>query len=478
MINNERTKMFAYEEVANSIATQIASGVFQTGEQIPSVRKLSKSLGVSTTTIEQSYILLEGMGLIQAKPQAGYFVKESRGALPEIEFNKTQPVISTYEGDELIKKLYKGVQLPNVIQFGPAVPSTEILPAKKLNHILGTICRDKEPKGIGYQFPPGNHQLRQHIAKRSSEWGKFSSPDDIVITCGVTEAMNISLKTIAKAGDLLITESPTSFATLQIIESFGMKALELPTHPKHGIDIDSVNKALNDYNNIAGIFICSTNSNPLGSTMPEENKKELYKLCAAKNIPIVEDDVYGELYFGEDRPKPIKAFDEKGIVIYCSSFSKTIAPGYRVGWMYPGKYYDEITKLKILTTYATNSLAQIAIAEFLRTGGYDRALRDLRKKYKSQVAIISEYINEFFPSGTKLSRPQGGFFLWIELPKNINTEKFCDEAIKEKISIAPGAMFSTSKNFQNYIRLSCCSQTTQEIKDAIKKLGEIANSLM
>lgn len=474
----DKDSQFIYEDIASKIEFQISKGLFKPGDQIPSLRKLSKDFGVSTKTVEQSYILLESKGLIEAKPQKGYYVKKNIRLFPEIEFNKSEPVISTYSGDELVVKLYKGAQIPNVVQLGPAAPTSDILPGKKLNHILGTICRNNEPQGIGYQFPPGNYELRNQIAKRSSEWGRFYTPDDIVISTGVTEALNISLKVIAKPGDYLITESPTSFATLQIIESYGMKSLEISTHPKYGIDIDSVSEVLNKYNNIAGIFLCSTNSNPLGSTIPDENKKKLYEMFSARNIPIVEDDIYGELYFSDVRPKPIKAFDEKGIVIYCSSFSKTIAPGYRVGWIYPGKYYNEITKHKILTTYTTNTLAQMTIAEFLKTGGYDRTLRALRKIYFNQVNEYLQIISEYFPEGTKILKPQGGFFLWIELPYGVNGEKLYDEAIKEKVSIAPGAMFSTSKHFNNYIRLSCANPLTTDIKNALVVLGSQVSKLM
>lgn len=470
----EKTKKHIYEEIAESIASQINSGAYSTGDKVPSVRKLSKSLGVSTKTVEQSYILLESQGLIQAKPQSGYFVTEK--LLPEIEFNNKGPVINNYQCDELIAKLYKGARKPGVVHLGPAYPSTSILPLKKLSQITASIARENNPKTISYEFPPGNLDLRQQIAQRSSEWGKFFSPEELIIVHGVTEAMNIALKVIAKPGDYLITESPTSFATLQIIEGFGMKALELPTHPKNGIDLASVRKALNTYENIAGIFLCPTNSNPLCSTMSEENKKELYELFADRDIPILEDDVYGELYFQEERPKPIKAFDEKGIVIYMSSFSKSIAPGYRVGYTYPGRYYEEMTKHKILTSYTTNSLSQMVIAEFLQSGGYDRCLRNLRKQYKEQVDIFSELVSKHFPEGTKVSRPQGSFFLWIELPDKIDSEDFYDKAIEQNISIAPGAMFTTSKNFNNFIRISCSQSISNEIVTAIKKLGDICRS--
>ena len=474
----EKELKFIYEDIADNLAYQITKGVYKAGEKIPSVRKLSNELGVSTKTVEQSYILLEGLGLIEGKPQKGYFVCDIPCKIPEEPKTSKIKIIETrFQGDNIATELLKSARIKDAVLLGPAVPSSEILPGKKLNQILGNICRSAEPKGIGYEFPPGNYELRQQIAKRSIEWGRSFTPEDLIITNGTTEAVLLALRAIAKAGDTIVTESPTSFGILQVITNLGMKTLEIPTHPRDGIDLNYLKQAFKSHN-IAACLLCPSINNPLGSLIPEGNKKEIYKLFASKNIPIIEDDVYGELYFGNSRPKPIKAFDEEGIVLYCSSFSKTIAPGYRVGWIYPGKFYDLINKLKIFTSYATNTLAQMAITEFLRTGGYDRSLRKLRIKYESQLSIASRYVGEYFPQGTKLSRPQGGFLLWVELPEQVNSIELQKLALKEKITIAPGPLFSTHTGYENFIRISCGFPPTQEIKEAVQGLGTLAKSLM
>ncbi len=477
-IKVEKEPKFIYEDISDSLALQITKGVYKEGESIPSIRKLSKDLGISTKTVEQSYILLEGLGLIEAKPQKGYFVRNiSSKILEEPETSEIEIIETRFEGDELAANLLQSARIKDAILLGPAVPSPEILPAKKLNQIMANLCKSSELKGISYEFPPGNFELRQQIAKKSIEWGRSLTPDEVIITNGTSEAILVALRAVANPGDTIITESPTSFGILQVIEHLGMKILEIPSNSKTGMDLKLLKHALESHK-VSACLICPTINNPTSSLMSEESKKELYKMFSSKRIPIIEDDVYGELYFSNARPKPIKAFDDEGIVLYCSSFSKTIAPGYRVGWMYPGKFFEEANRLKIFTSYATATLNQMAIAEFLRIGGYDRSLRKLRRKYESQISIISKYVGEYFPEGTKISKPEGGFLLWIELPKQINSIKLQKEAIKKKITIAPGPLFSTHKGYENYIRLSCGFPLTPEIKDAIETLGKLCKSLM
>ena len=473
-----KTEKYIYEDIADKFASQITKGVYKAGEQIPSVRKLSQDLGISTKTIEQSYILLEGLGLIEAKPQKGYYVRNiTNKILREPEKPDIEISVNSYSGEELVGEFVKSVKIPGAVLLGLAVPSNDILPGKKLNQILGKICKDVNTKGIGYEFPPGNYDLRQQIAKRSIEWKASLSPEDMIITNGTTEALMLALQSAAKPGDSIITESPTSFGILQVIDNLGMKTIEIPAHPRFGIDINTLRSVLSSHK-VGAAILCPNISNPLGSIMPDESKIELYNMVAKKDIPIIEDDAYGELYFSSSKPKPIKAYDEAGIVLYCSSFSKTIAPGYRIGWMYPGRYFKKANKLKIFTSYASATLPQMAIAEFLRTGGYDRSLRDLRKKYESQASIVSKYVSEYFPEGTRLSKPQGGFFLWVELPGKVSSLELQKLALKKKITIAPGPLFSTHDNYLNYIRLSCGFPLTPLIKDAIKMLGDLTKSLM
>ena len=462
---------FLYEKIIDDIRNRIANGNLRPGEKLPSVRKLSRDWDVSVSTVLQSYIALETIGLIEAKPQSGYYIRYKSGrVLPEPETPNIQSAIKNYGCNELVTNLCELSTIPGLISLGAGIPGSDVLPTKTLNNLLSRIARSCS-KGINYEFPPGNSKLRHELAKRTIEWGGDISQEDIIITNGATEALSLSLQAVAKAGDTILTESPTYYGVLQLIENFGMHALEIPTRPKDGIDIDAFKKAIKNHKVAACILYPSIN-NPLGSIMPDDNKRKVYEILSGKDIPLIEGDVYGELYFGQTRPKPIKSLDKKGLVLYSSSF-KTIAPGYRVGWVCPGRYFDKVKKLKYMSSLANASFPQMAMAEFLRTGGYERCIRNLRKKFISNISIVSSLICEYFPDGTKISKPQGGHYLWIELPENVNSIKLQRLALKENISIAPGPLFSTKDDFLNYIRLSCACSWSSVIDKVIKTLGEL-----
>lgn len=472
---SNKTDKHLYEKVAENLKTKILSGVFKAWEPLPAVRKLSKDLGISISSVMQSYTLLESLGLIEARPKSGYYVLPVNKRASHDETNsKFNISIADYNGEELVAEINEEAIISSIIPLGAGIPSTENLPGKKLNNILARICKSPKTQGIDYEFPPGDYKLRSQIAKHSVSWGSKDLPEDIIITTGATEGLLLSLKAVANPGDTILTESPVYFGILQIIKSLGMHVVEVPTDPHQGLDMDALENALKKHKIACAIF-CPNISNPLCSILPLENKKKLYKILTSKDIPIIEDDVYGELYFGHSRPKPIKALDENGDVIYISSFSKTVAPGYRIGWVSAGRYYEKIKRLKFATSLATPTLPQIALSEFLRLGLYEQNLLRLRKTYSSQVSSISKCISEFFPIGTKISKPQGGYYLWIELSKSINSIKLQKYALRKNISIAPGPLFTSTNDYTHFIRISCGFPFTKEIKDAIKTLGHICN---
>ena len=301
-------------------------------------------------------------------------------------------------------------------------------------------------------------------------------PDDIIVTCGATEALSLCLRAVAKAGDTIAIESPTFFGILQMIESLGMKACEIPTYPRDGVCLDELTERLDCCKIKACVFSLNF-SNPLGSCMPDEKKKKLVKILGDRNIPLIEDDVYGSLAFGATRPKTAKSFDERGLVLLCNSFSKTLAPGYRVGWAAPGKFRDRVEYLKIVTSSATATLPQMAIAEFLAEGCYDHHIRKLRKLYCEQTQRMSEAVTRYFPAGTKATRPTGGQILWVELPKKIDALELYRRALREKISIAPGPLFSPKQAFPNFIRLNSGNPWSDVIENAMIKLGQLMAAL-
>jgi DNA-binding transcriptional MocR family regulator len=461
-----------YERVADSITKLIDQGTLKPGERLPSVRKLSSRMEVSISTVLQAYMILERQDCIEARPQSGFYVRSSRQILPQPGPSSPSPVVTGVGVNELVAQVFSSAHDPKIVQLALSTPSPELLPVKRLNRLVASAARNSGNLAISYAFPPGYAPLRHEIAKRSLESGCGLSEDEIVTTHGTMEALNLCLRAVARSGDIIAIESPTFYGTLQAIESLGMKALEIPTDPKDGIILEALSSAIRK-NRVKACLLVPNFSNPLGSCMPEENKKHLVALLERREIPLIEDDIYGDLCFGSTRPKTARAYDKKGLVLLCSSFSKTLAPGYRVGWTAPGRFKAQVESLKFMTSMATATLPQIAIADFLKSGGYDRYLRKIRRILATQVQQMSGAISRYFPDGTRVTRPQGGYVLWVELPVFVDSLELHRKALNEKISIAPGPIFSAKQKYKNFIRLSCGQAWSDKTERAMMTLGQL-----
>jgi DNA-binding transcriptional MocR family regulator len=463
---------YLYERVVDRIATLINRGTLRPGERISSVRKLSSQLRVSVSTVLQAYFLLEDRGFIEARPQSGFYVKLRPRDLPP-EPKPSNPSLSATKVGvaELLAKVFEAARNPDFVPLATAIPSPDLLPTKQLNRFMAWVARHRGEQGVNYDFPPGNEALRRQVARRSIDWGCSLSPEDIVTTCGAMEALNLCIRAVAKPGDTIAIESPTFYGILQA--SLGMRALEIPTHPRDGIDLNVLEHAIKK-NKIKACLLVPNFNNPLGSCMSDTNKKQLVEMLGHRELPLIEDDIYGDIYFGTVRPKAAKAFDKEGLVLLCSSFSKTIAPGYRVGWVAPGRFKLQVEHLKSMNTIATATLPQMAVARFLESGGYDRHLRKLRKALATQVQQVVLAISRYFPGGTKVTRPAGGFVLWVELPKGVDSIELYRKALAEKISIAPGPIFSAKQKYQNFIRISCGQPWSNRLEQALVTLGRLA----
>ena len=466
-----------YIAVAEQLAQLIEHGTLRPGDRIPSVRKMSRQRRVSISTVLQAYRLLEDQGLIEARPQSGYFVR-ARAWTPPGEPTISQPAKRATEVDvcELTLRVLQAVRDPALVRLGAAIPSPELLPTVQLNRCLASVSRKAPLQGAIYSMPPGELSLRTQIARRAMEGGCTLSPDEIVTTCGGLEALNLCLRAVTKPGDTVAIESPTYFGILQCIESLGLKALEIPTHPRDGVSLDALQYALEQQSIAACLFALNFN-NPLGSCMPDVTKQALVTLLAEYGVPLIEDDIYGDLGYGEIRPRTAKSYDQQGLVLLCDSFSKTLAPGYRVGWCAAGKWQREVEHLKMVTTMATPTLPQLAIAEFLAEGGYDRHLRRARRVYAENVRLVSQGVGQFFPVGTRITRPAGGFVLWVELPKAVDSLELFDRAVAAGISIAPGPMFSAKNGYRNFLRLNCGTPWSSRVEGALQQLGQLAANL-
>lgn len=468
-------KEYLYNEIANDIAHQIKGGVLKAGDRLPSVRTLCQDRRVSMNTAKRVFLELEAQSLIESKPQSGYFVSKLpylRLPLPAV--SHPSAVANDHEPDDLVAKVYSGMGNPDLTLFSISAPSGDLLPLAKLKKEVILATRQLREGGTEYEAFQGNGKLRKAIAVRSIAWGGKLQEPDIVTTSGGMNALFFALMAVGKPGDTVAIESPCYPGIFQLALSLGFKILELPTHPSYGIEVDSLEKLL------PKIDICLLIPNfntPLGSCMPDEHKKEVVSLLAKNGIPLIEDDIYGDLHFDAQRPKCCKSFDKEGNVLWCSSVSKALAPGYRVGWISPGRYKEKILKLKLAHSLSSTSVIHEAVGNFVKSGKYERHLRGLRwtlqKNFQQYVYAVAEY----FPEGTKTSRPQGGLALWVEFGKKIDTKVLYDRALRQGISIAPGRMFTLQDQFRNCIRLCFGLPWSDEVKLKLKQIGDIAKRM-
>ncbi len=479
MINKTKNaNHYLYEQVAHQIMSLIEEGILRPGERIPSVRKFSSRHNVSISTVLQAYYLLEDRGVIEARPQSGYYVRNCiRELPPEPKISYPPLSASRVRIEDLFMKIFETLSRPDIIQFGLASPHPDLLPSKRLNRTLGTILRRGNFAGNSYGEVRGYQPLRHQISRRALDWGCRFSDNDLLITFGCAEAANLCLRAVAKPGDTIAVESPTYFGLLQIIENLNMKVVEIATDPKDGISPDALEAVIRK-RKVKACLLMPTFHNPLGGFMPEENKKRVVKLLAHYEIPLIEDDVYGDLYYGMERPRPMKALDKHGLVLLCGSFSKILAPGYRVGWVAPGRFTERVLRLKISNTVTTATLPQMAIAEMMQNGGYDHYLRKVRSAYATQAQVTTQAIKKYFPAGTKVTRPTGGFLLWVELPKSVDAMVLYQKALAQKISIVPGHIFSARQQYRNFIRISCGQQWSTELEQGLATLGQLAKKIV
>ena len=458
-----------YEQVAEYIYNLIKEGTLQPGDRLPSVRKLHRQLAVSISTVLEAYRLLEDRHVVTVRPQSGYYVRKTIAA---VEPSTTKPSHQTacFVDNSVAFQIRTAIDKPHLIKLGAAIPHPSLFPVATLNRLMGQILRARSELVHSYNVPSGCAELRHQVAKHLIDAGCSINPDQVVITNGATEAIFLALKAVTKPGDTVAIESPTYYGLLEALESLHLKALELPTHPREGISLEHLASAC-EKQQVSACAIVSNFSNPLGSCMSANKKKQLVALIERYNIHLIEDDIFGDLYFTQQRPKAIKAFDTQGKVLYCASVSKTLSPGLRVGWIVAEAYQQKIEQLKAVMNYSSTIAPQLTVAAFLANGGYDRHLRKLRNAYRAQMQHTLQAIYDYFPTDTKVTQPQGGHVLWLELPKEFNSMRLYERAYQHNISIAPGVIFSPSNEYSNCLRLNCGIPWSDSLEKAIAKLG-------
>jgi DNA-binding transcriptional MocR family regulator len=466
-----------YLSVAEELAGLIAGGQLRPLERVPSVRVLARQKRISMTTAVASLRSLEARGLIEVRPQSGYYVAPRRIRLAEPQAARVSRAVRQVGAKAMLARLSEASQDPEVAHLGPAVADGALFPQRALQRELTRVLRRTPRLLSGYEIDvAGSATLRHEIVRHYAHVGAGLQQEELLITNGCTEALNLALGAVAGAGDAIAVESPTYFGFLQILESRGIKVVEIPVQPGEGLSIEALADLLGSRAGraVKACLVIGNFSNPSGAALSDARKRSLVRLCRDAGIALVEDDVYGDLQHAGPRPLPCKAFDREGGVILCSSFSKSLAPGSRVGYIAGGRYRDAIKDAKYSVSLATAPLQQEMIAGYLRSGRYERHLQRLRRAFAAQLAQLAGLVEEHFPAGTRLSRPRGGCVLWVELPGDVDTTELYDRARRAGVAFVPGALFSASGRFGNCLRLNAGQALTPQMQGAVARLGVLA----
>lgn len=465
-------KKFRYEQVADKVEEWIKFLDLKPGDRVPSVRQVVKDLKVSINTVFRAYSLLEAKGLIVSRPRSGYIIN-SLGVSLKVPVAESRSMLpANVEITAMAAAMMKNAKENGIINFSILAPVNEFIPITSLNKFVRASLSEAGDDNFQYPLVDGHPNLLRQISRLSLDWVKPIVSENILVTNGGMEAINLCLDSVTSPGDIVAVESPTYHGILQSLERRRLKALEIKVNPQTGLCINDLELALESKQVAACIFMPRCH-NPTGYSMPEENKIRLVKLLGERNIPLIEDDCLGELCFGSFNGFPAKAYDNYDNVMYCSSFSKTLAPGFRIGWVSAGKHHENIEKLKFGSNISTNGILQAAIGKYLESGLYGRHIRKMRNELQAQMIKYIGTITEYFPKETNLAVPKGGLSIWIELPPGVDAFNYQKEALGQGIGICPGHIFSPSNSYQHYIRLNCCPMWNNKIETAIKKLAEL-----
>lgn len=469
-------ELFLYETLCEQLAARIRRGGFAPGERLPSVRVLSKTFGVSVNTTIQSLHKLEMDGYIEVRERSGAYVREQLPAIGLSANLSHFPVlpVEVSLSDEILHYM-EPYALSQALHLGIALPDASLMPVEKVMRLWRDASRRHTRTLWDYSHPNGLPLLTRQLALRSMGHEVAIADNDILVTNGCMEAIELALRAVTRPGDVVAVESPTYYGSLLALEVLGRRALEVPTHYRDGICLYSLEQAFRRGQVKACIVSCNV-QNPLGYVMSTERKRRLVQLSSQYQVPLIENDIWGDTAYGGDTP-PAKAFDHSGMVIYCNSFSKSLMPGLRLGWVAGGRFHDRLRELKQISSITTAAGPQLVMARFLESGGYAQHLVQLRAALHRQVGEALELVRQAFPPGTWVHPPEGGCVLWVRLPEHRDSRKLFQQALDDGIHIFPGSVFSVGPRHVDFMRLNVGSALTPEVREKIQRLGGLAAEL-
>lgn len=469
---------YHYKRIEEHVLGLIDSGTLTPGDRLPSLRQMSKSMKVSVPTVSQAYTELESRGIVESRERSGFFIRNDYSKLPACPTlqGDPQPHDVDLSRPELLHAVLQTCSDSDLDYFAHNYPDESLMAGQSLARILRSVVRESPDKAVMLTRPLGYPELRKQLALRAMDGGAAISHKDVIVTSGAMNAISTILRVLTRPGDTVLIQSPTFVVYMQTLEMLGLRGIEIPSCPCNSLSLETVAKAIRDYNVRACLLIPTYHLD--GSTLSDETKKGLVELLAKEDVALIEDDVHGDLHFGEERPSLCKKFDTTGHVVSVSSFSKSIAPGFSIGWIIPGRYKKAVARIQGVNIVRPATPMQMAAAEFLRRGEHQRHMKKIRSALASAMSKLHCAVSRHFPEGTSANLPKGGIHLWVRLPDSVDSKQLFIKAREHNVTVIPGYILSSSNTFRNYIRINCRGVWNEQTQQAIATLGRLTAELM
>jgi len=465
-----------YLQIAESIGTPIRTGTLAHGERIPSVRDLARQWNVSPGTVMQAYRTLEDARLIEARSRSGYFVAARPPRLPEPDASNPPASSMAVDVSSLAARVMRLAYDPACVSFGAACPSPDLFSQERVRRAVNRAAQRHRATLTQYTIGAGDESLRRAIARHALRMGCQLDARDIVVTNSCLESITLCLRSVTQPGDVVALESPTLFSFLEILENLHLRALEIPTHPRTGLSLDALQLAF-DTQPVKAVLAVPTLSNPIGATLPLVERKRLAQMVAQRRVPLIEDVLCNDLAEDETHRRAVRSFDTSGHVMICGSFSKTLAPGLRLGWVDAGRWGTPLARLKQSTSGSQSVILERALADLLTQPGIEAGYRQMRATLAARMDEARGMVAECFPNGTRVTSPAGGLILWVELPRGVEALALFQACLDENIVIAPGTMFSATDHFRHCVRLGLGGSWDDTHRAALRRIGMRAAEL-
>lgn len=470
---DKNSSISLYRQIVDYIKKNISSGKWELGSKLPTQREMAKIFDVNRSTVVEALDELKAEGLIEGKSSGGTIIVNNTWSLLA---SIPPPNWQSYIKNSIYRPNQPKIQMINkleyesgIIRLGTGELSPELFPNESMKSILDSVFN--KIKSLGYEEPKGLLYLREVISSYLKKFGINASPSSILITSGSLQALQLISIGILHPGSTVFVEKPSYLKSLHIFESAGMR-LKGISMDGFGAMADDIVRNIKGNKNTSLLYTIPTFHNPTSIVMPEDRRNEILKICQEERLPIIEDDVYRELWLDEEPPTPLKSKDKNGTVLYLGSISKTLAPGLRIGWLVgPKPVIERLGDIKMQTDYGSSSISQWFLAEFISSGLYDKYLLELRENLRIRRENALNSLEKYFSDIATWDRPSGGFYIWVKLKNQISMNKLFEISCREGILINPGNMYDFESNLS--IRISYSYASLSDLQIGLKKLAKL-----